>query len=56
MEIIAPEISKSTMKEMKEFFLKTSIPRIIAKRTREIGGQINDEDKTNSYYCPSNSK
>jgi hypothetical protein len=48
MEVIAPKISKSTMKEMKEFFMKTSIPRIIAKQTKELGGQLNDQDKTDS--------
>ncbi|WP_187445023.1 hypothetical protein [Rossellomorea vietnamensis] len=36
-EVEPPDISKETMKEMSAFFLKTSIPRILAdmKKTKE---------------------
>ncbi|WP_187445332.1 hypothetical protein [Bacillus infantis] len=33
-EIQPPNISASTMKEMAQFFMKTSIPRIIANRKK----------------------
>ncbi|MFD9627881.1 hypothetical protein [Peribacillus muralis] len=38
-EVKPPNISDSTMKEMKEFFMKTSIPRIILaekQKTKEV--------------------
>lgn len=34
-EIKAPQISEETMKEMAKFFMKTSIPRILAERKKE---------------------
>ncbi|CDQ17977.1 hypothetical protein [Halobacillus karajensis] len=30
-----PKISEDTMKEMAKFFMKTSVPRVIAKRKQE---------------------
>jgi hypothetical protein len=33
-EITQPKISEETMKEMAKFFMKTSIPRILAERKR----------------------
>ncbi|MFP7444319.1 hypothetical protein SFC50_11525 [Bacillus infantis] len=42
-EIKPPDISESTMKEMAQFFMKTSIPRILAKQKNELGGKENHE-------------
>ncbi|GKU81242.1 hypothetical protein [Niallia sp. NCCP-28] len=42
-KVTPPSISDETMKEMKKFFMKTSIPRIIAeelekqKKNKEVG-------------------
>jgi hypothetical protein len=33
-EVKPPQISEETMKEMAKFFMKTSIPRIIAERRK----------------------
>jgi hypothetical protein len=38
-----PEISEETKKKMVEFFLKTSIPRILAEKTKAI----NQEKRVN---------
>jgi hypothetical protein len=34
-EVKPPQISEETMKEMAKFFMRTSIPRIIAERRKQ---------------------
>ncbi|MFJ5716589.1 hypothetical protein [Neobacillus sp. NPDC093127] len=34
LEVEPPQISEETMKEMAKFFMRTSIPRIIAERRK----------------------
>ncbi|MFC7060777.1 hypothetical protein [Halobacillus seohaensis] len=41
-EVKPPKISDKTMKEMAEFFMKTSVPRIIEKRKKEKEEKEND--------------
>ena len=43
-EVKPPQISEETMKEMAKFFMRTSIPRIIAER-RKVAAE-NYEPKT----------
>lgn len=38
-EVKAPVISDETMKEMAKFFMRTSIPRILAERKKEVKEQ-----------------
>jgi len=35
LQIILPQIKEETMEEMKKFFMKTSIPRIIEEKTKK---------------------
>ncbi len=41
LKIIPPQISPETMKAMWEFFLKTSVPRILEERRLEKGAELN---------------
>ncbi|MED1906152.1 hypothetical protein [Cytobacillus firmus] len=46
MEIKPPQISKNTMKEMTNFFMKTSIPRIIEARKKEMENKQHEDNRT----------
>lgn len=44
MEIKEPQIPKETYEAMKEFFMKTSVPRILAKRKEVNQNDIRKND------------
>jgi hypothetical protein len=45
---IKVDISEKTLKRMAEFFLKTSVPRIIAEERESMNGQGNTVDERES--------